>query len=62
MHSDESRCSSSRRPATRSRPLTDAVRELHPYENFELVALDVAAGAPEYLQWIAGSVTPPGGA
>jgi len=37
-------------------PLTDAVRELHPYENFELVALDIAAGAPEYLDWIAGSV------
>jgi len=37
-------------------PLTDAVRELHPYENFELVALDIAAGAPAYLDWIAGSV------
>jgi periplasmic divalent cation tolerance protein len=36
--------------------LTDAVRELHPYENFELVALDVAAGAPAYLEWIADSV------
>jgi periplasmic divalent cation tolerance protein len=36
--------------------LTDAVRDLHPYENFELVALDVAAGAPAYLEWIADSV------
>jgi len=37
-------------------PLTAAVGELHPYENFELVALDIAAGAPAYLDWIAGSV------
>jgi len=36
--------------------LTDAVGELHPYENFELVVLDIAAGAPAYLDWIAGSV------
>ena len=40
-------------------PLTDAVRELHPDENFELVALDIAAGAPAYLDWIAGSVDLP---
>ena len=40
--------------------LTDAVAELHPYENFELVALDVGAGAPAYLDWIAGSVRLPG--
>jgi len=40
-------------------PLTDAVRELHPYESFELVALDIASGAPAYLDWIAGSVRPP---
>lgn len=41
-------------------PLTAAVGELHPYENFELVALDVQAGAPAYLDWIAESVRPPG--
>ena len=37
-------------------PLTEAIRALHPYENFELVALDVAAGSPPYLRWIADSV------
>ena len=41
-------------------PLTDAMCELHPYENFELIALDIAAGAPAYLDWIAGSVELPG--
>ena len=41
-------------------PLSEVVRELHPYENFELVALDIAAGAPAYLDWIAGSVEPAG--
>ncbi len=37
-------------------PLTAAVGELHPYETFELVALDIDAGAPAYLDWIADSV------
>ncbi len=41
-------------------PLRDALSELHPYETFELVALDVADGAPPYLEWIAGSVRLPG--
>lgn len=36
--------------------LRDALGELHPYETFELVALDVADGAPAYLDWIADSV------
>ena len=41
--------------------LDAALRELHPYETFELVALDVAGGSPDYLDWIAGSVSPPAG-
>jgi periplasmic divalent cation tolerance protein len=36
--------------------LTDAIAALHPYENFELIALDVAGGSPPYLRWIAESV------
>jgi periplasmic divalent cation tolerance protein len=39
--------------------LTEALGELHPYENFELVALGVQGGAPAYLDWIAGSVRLP---
>ena len=41
--------------------LDAALRELHPYETFELVALDVAGGSADYLEWIAASVTPPAG-
>ena len=41
-------------------PLKDALGELHPYENFELVALAVADGAPTYLDWIADAVSLPG--
>jgi periplasmic divalent cation tolerance protein len=37
-------------------PLTAAIRAVHPYENFELVALDIAGGSPLYLDWIAESV------
>ena len=40
-------------------PLTDALGELHPYDTFELVALDVAGGAPDYLDWISDSVSLP---
>ena len=39
-------------------PLTDALGELHPYESFELVALGIEGGAPDYLDWIADSVRP----
>jgi periplasmic divalent cation tolerance protein len=42
------------------RPLSDALGELHPYENFELVALGVQDGAPAYLDWISGAVSLPG--
>jgi periplasmic divalent cation tolerance protein len=41
-------------------PLKDALGELHPYENFELVALAVQDGAPAYLDWIADTVSLPG--
>jgi periplasmic divalent cation tolerance protein len=33
------------------------VRELHPYELPELVAVDLAAGLPAYLDWVAGQTT-----
>lgn len=36
--------------------LTEAIRALHPYENFELVALAIDGGSPAYLSWIADSV------
>ncbi len=45
------------RPAIAS--LDAALRELHPYETFELVALDVAGGSADYLAWIDGSVALP---
>lgn len=32
--------------------LTEAIRKVHPYENFELVALPIVAGSPAYLSWI----------
>lgn len=40
--------------------LDAALGELHPYETYELVALDVAGGATAYLAWIGESVAPPG--
>jgi periplasmic divalent cation tolerance protein len=32
------------------------LRTIHPYETFELVALDIVAGSPPYLRWIASAV------
>jgi periplasmic divalent cation tolerance protein len=34
------------------------VRELHPYEVPELIAVPLVEGDPEYLRWIAESVEP----
>jgi periplasmic divalent cation tolerance protein len=39
--------------------LEQLLREIHPYESFELVALDIVAGSHPYLEWIADSVAPP---
>jgi periplasmic divalent cation tolerance protein len=39
--------------------LNDALAELHPYETFELVALEVVGGSPDYLDWIGQSVRCP---
>lgn len=36
--------------------LESGVREHHPYELPEIVAVDIAAGLPAYLQWLATSV------
>lgn len=44
-------------PALRAR-----LAALHPYDVPEVLELDVAAGLPAYLQWLAGSVGPAEGA
>lgn len=41
--------------------LDAALGELHPYETFELVALEVSGGSADYLSWIGTSVAPPRG-
>jgi len=33
-----------------------AIRELHPYELPEIIAVAVTAGSQEYLEWLKGSV------
>lgn len=41
-------------------PLLDRrLRELHPYEVPEIIALPLEAGNAEYLEWIAGAVNVP---
>jgi periplasmic divalent cation tolerance protein len=36
--------------------IDDELRRVHPYDTFELVALDVTDGATPYLSWIGESV------
>jgi periplasmic divalent cation tolerance protein len=38
--------------------LTDRVRELHPYELPEIIALPVRGGLPDYLQWVITCTSP----
>jgi periplasmic divalent cation tolerance protein len=40
---------------TRYADLEAAIRELHPYEVPEILALPVAAGLPEYVKWLGES-------
>ena len=45
-------------------PLTALVASLHPYELPEVLAVEVAAGSPGYLDWVVGNSsggTPPRG-
>ena len=39
--------------AARYAELEAAIRELHPYELPEIVAVPVVRGLPEYLDWVA---------
>jgi periplasmic divalent cation tolerance protein len=40
----------------RFKEIVDRVRAIHPYELPEIVALPIAAGYDEYLDWIVGSL------
>ncbi|HXH23558.1 MAG TPA: divalent-cation tolerance protein CutA [Dehalococcoidia bacterium] len=39
-------------------PLNDLLAAIHPYENFELIAIPVVAGSAAYLEWVAASSGP----
>lgn len=38
--------------------LEAAIRQLHPYELPEIVAVPIGQGLPEYLDWVAAETTP----
>ena len=39
--------------------LEAAIREAHPYELPEIVAVPIERGLPAYLDWVAAETTPP---
>src|SRR5262245_56208192 len=39
--------------------LEDTIKENHPYQTPEIVALSVEAGSDDYLNWLVASVNPP---
>ncbi|MGH2912781.1 MAG: divalent-cation tolerance protein CutA [Solirubrobacteraceae bacterium] len=41
---------------TRVSQIDDLLRTIHPYDTFELVALDVTTGSRSYLDWIVASM------
>jgi periplasmic divalent cation tolerance protein len=38
--------------------LDELLQSIHPYENFELISIDITKGSQPYLEWIANSVDP----
>lgn len=38
--------------------LEHSLRDLHPYELPEIIALSISAGLPEYLNWVTQETTP----
>ena len=46
-------------PAARYAALEAAIRERHPYELPEIVAVPIACGLPDYLAWVAGETLDP---
>lgn len=45
-------------PADRYADLQKVIRELHPYELPEVIAVRVEAGLPAYLEWVAAETRP----
>jgi periplasmic divalent cation tolerance protein len=45
-------------PVDRYDALQQAIRELHPYELPEIIAVRLDAGLPEYLNWVASETRP----
>ncbi|MCL4800692.1 MAG: divalent cation tolerance protein CutA [Burkholderiales bacterium] len=45
-------------PADRFDALQKVIRELHPYELPEIIAVGVDAGLPAYLDWVAAETRP----
>ena len=37
--------------------IEQAIRDLHPYETPEILALPIAAGSRDYLEWLRGELT-----
>jgi periplasmic divalent cation tolerance protein len=40
--------------------LEAAIREVHPYELPEIIAVPIEHGLPAYLAWVAAETSPPG--
>ena len=58
-HQDEECAMIIKSRATLAAPIIRTVRSLHPYENPALVVIDVAGGAPPFLDWILNQTAAP---
>jgi len=58
VHEDEEGLALVKTTRARLDELEARVRELHPYDEPEFLALSVTAGSRSYMDWVASSVTP----
>lgn len=56
VESDDESLAFVKTTAARMDELERRIGELHPYEEPEVVALDVSGGSSSYLDWVAGAV------
>jgi len=58
IHKDEELLAVIKTTAARADALIARLRELHPYQVPEILAVPVAQGLPAYLEWVRGETAP----
>lgn len=57
LHADEEVLCLLKTTADRFEALAERIRSLHPYDVPEIIATEIVAGSPAYLDWVAAETT-----